>query len=59
LRQLIVRFPGAEISDRRTPAGLGRLWVIDSKQRADLAEELKALGFYWSSHEFAWYWREC
>lgn len=59
LRQLIERFPGAEISDRRTPTGLGRLWVVDPKQRADLAEELKAKGFYWSSHEFAWYWREC
>jgi len=62
LRQLVARYPGARISDRRgDPEVLwngGRLWVEDPNQNANLSRELEALGFRWATSRSAWYYRE-
>lgn len=61
LRQLVARYPGARISDRRgDPEVLwngGRLWVEDPNQNANLSRELEALGFRWATSRSAWYYR--
>ncbi|WP_455279040.1 EH signature domain-containing protein [Cupriavidus necator] len=58
LQTLMTRFRGASITDKRTSASGGRLWVDDPLQRAPLASELKALGFRWANHRQAWYFPE-
>jgi hypothetical protein len=56
LRQLVTRFPGAEIDDRRSASGGGgRLWVNDPMQRRDLADDLRSMGFKWANSRLAWY----
>ncbi len=57
LNRLVVRFRGVQVDDRRRSAG-GRLWVNDPTQNAQLAAELKALGFKWAGSRQAWYFPE-
>ena len=61
LRQLVARYPGAKIDDRRGDAEVlwngGRLWVEDPNQNGRLARELKAMGFRWANSRSAWYYR--
>lgn len=62
LRQLVERYPGVRIDDRRGNAdghwNGGRLWVEDPNQNAKLAQELKTLGFRWANSRSAWYYSE-
>ncbi|MCW5640968.1 MAG: hypothetical protein KIT63_02585 [Rhodoferax sp.] len=57
VRALVGRFQGASIDDRRSSDG-GRLWVKDSKQRVQLGNELRSLGFKWAPKRTAWYYPE-
>lgn len=57
LRELINGHPGVAIVDKRGPSG-GRLWVEDPKQRIELGNELKSLGFKWANSRQAWYYPE-
>ncbi len=58
LNAIITRFRGASIDDRRKSSSGGRLWVEDPLQRAQLASELKSLGFKWANSREAWYYPE-
>jgi hypothetical protein len=57
LDALLSRFRGASKSDARD-SSRGRLWVEDPLQRAQLASELKSLGFRWADKRQAWYYPE-
>lgn len=57
LRDLIQRFPGAVIDDKRTTSG-GRLWVKDARLRKGLDSALNDLGFKWADSRQAWYFPE-
>jgi hypothetical protein len=57
LKTLLARVRGASIDDKRR-MDRGRLWVDDPLQRAQLATELKALGFKWAAKRNAWYYPE-
>jgi len=58
LKAVVDQFRGASINDRRKSSNGGRLWIEDPLQRAQLATELKALGFKWANSREAWYYPE-
>ena len=49
LRQLVARYPGAKIDDRRGDAEVlwngGRLWVEDPNQNANVRSRIESTGF--------------
>jgi hypothetical protein len=59
LAELVRRFDGAYIDDKRRPGGQGgRLWVEDPKQDSKLEQMLLHLGFKWAPSRQAFYFPE-
>jgi hypothetical protein len=59
LAELVRRFDGAHIDDKRRPDGYGgRLWVEDPKQDPKLEQMLLHMGFKWAQSRAAFYFPE-